>query len=41
MRKIVKEADPRYLNCPIRQVIDKVDAELFGLFSENNWNNNQ
>jgi len=24
-----------------RKVIDKVDAELFGLFSENNWNNNQ
>ena len=23
-----------------RQVIDKVDAELFGLFSENNWNIN-
>ena len=21
-----------------RRVIDKVDAELFGLFSENNWN---
>ena len=24
-----------------RTVINKVDAELFGLFSENNWNNNQ
>lgn len=24
-----------------RKVIDRVDAELFGLFSENNWNNNQ
>ena len=24
-----------------RKVIDKVDPELFGLFSENNWNNNQ
>ncbi|MBQ9295986.1 MAG: deoxynucleoside kinase [Paludibacteraceae bacterium] len=24
-----------------RTVIDRVDAELFGLFSENNWNNNQ
>ena len=23
MRKIVKEVDPRYLNCPIRHVIDK------------------
>ena len=23
-----------------RKVIDRVDAELFGLFSENNWNNN-
>ena len=23
MRKIVKEVDPRYLACPIRQVIDK------------------
>ncbi|MBQ8939040.1 MAG: deoxynucleoside kinase [Paludibacteraceae bacterium] len=23
-----------------RHVIDRVDAELFGLFSENNWNNN-
>jgi deoxyadenosine/deoxycytidine kinase len=22
-----------------RKVIDKVDAELFGLFSQNNWNN--
>jgi hypothetical protein len=21
-----------------RHVIDRVDAELFGLFSENNWN---
>ena len=24
-----------------RKVIDKVDAELFGLFSENNWSNDQ
>lgn len=24
-----------------RMVINKIDAELFGLFSENNWNNNQ
>jgi len=24
MRKIVKEVDPRYLNCPIRHVIDKI-----------------
>ena len=23
MRKIVKEVDPQYLNCPIRNVIDK------------------